>query len=123
MDKKIEDLITLTLEIRHLVNELKIDYEYISEEIDRWGSKFDYNKSKRGESESYELVREHIKKFEQKYHLVIKTGLNEHFIVSHILNFGKEYLNNIKNGNFFKYPTNEEIKRSMEDYIFLYIKK
>ncbi|MEK6873160.1 MAG: hypothetical protein AABW90_04100 [Nanoarchaeota archaeon] len=120
MDKKTEGQITLTLEIKHLVNELKIDYEYISEELDRWGSHFDYNKPKTGKCESYELVRERVKKFDQKYFLAINAELNKHFIVSHILNIGKEYSDYIKHGNLIRYPTNKKIDDIMKklDLIF-----
>ena len=102
MDNKTKDLITLAFEIECLAHELKIDYDYLSEEIDRWGEKFNYDKPSKKDNESYKLVRENIQKFEQEYQLVIKVGLDKHPIISKILEDSVKYIDKIKKGDFLR---------------------
>lgn len=96
------DLITLSFEVNHLARELKRDWEYISEEIDRWGESFSYDNPKTSENESYELVREHIKQFEKKYCMAINAGLGKHLLLSKILKKGVKYTTRIKTGDFLR---------------------
>ena len=104
------DSLTLIFRIKKLVDELKLDYEYLSEEVDRWGKSFSYDNPINGESESYSLVREQVKEFEEKYNLALKIGLDKHEQISELLEKGKKYSEKIKSGNFFKYPTNKQLE-------------
>lgn len=96
------DILTLILEITELTEELKTDWEYISEEIDRWGELFSYDNPKTSENESYKLVREHVKQFEKKYSIAINAGLVKHPPVSKTLKKGVEYTTRIKTGDFLR---------------------
>ena len=97
--------LTLALRLTDLVKELKCDWEYLSEERDRWGRTFRFDPSittrEPGSTES--LIVEHLTDFEQLYGMAVRAGLDKHPTMSDVLASGLEFCRRIKGGELLSY--------------------
>jgi hypothetical protein len=82
--------VSLALDTSDLVKELQSDWEYLSEETDRWGKKFDFDRVRQQPNRKTTefLVVEHVQQFERKYRSAVGVGLNpDGFIPRSLLRF------------------------------------
>lgn len=103
------DVVALALELSDLVEELRTDWEYLSEEQDRWGTRSRFTSSTPPTDPTELLIASHLSAFEEKYRLAMKTDLPQHRLVGPILQRGRKMADRITGGRFAEYPVSNSL--------------
>lgn len=102
MDTIITRVIKLTRRLDNLVQELKTDWEYLSEERDRWKRVFNFEAVHTPQSTD-SLIVKHVEMFEKLLADIRKAGLASQKEFSDMLESGKQYAERIKSGELLSY--------------------
>lgn len=111
----IDRIVTNALQVVDLVAELEEDWQYLSEEHDRWGTSFVYQQTlpdaANDESVTGLIIR-HIQEFERLYRQSEQSDLVKIPVIRNVLEKGRLLVLRIKNGEFLSYFAEEAYLRS-----------